>query len=35
MKKGYSREIPACIIDLDNLEESVEERKLFWEKKTE
>lgn len=32
MKKGYSRERPACLIDMDHLEETVEERKRQWEK---
>lgn len=30
MKEGYSRDIPACAMDMDNLEETVEERKLLW-----
>ena len=32
MKKGYSRDRPACLIDLDDIEETVEERKQRWEK---
>ncbi len=31
MKKDYSREQPACMVDLDNIEETVEERKQQWE----
>jgi hypothetical protein len=32
MKKNYSRVVPACVIDFDNIEETVEERKRQWEK---
>lgn len=32
MKKGYSRARPACLIDMDNIEETVEERKQKFEK---
>ena len=31
MKKDYSRDQPACVIDMDNIEETVEERKRQWE----
>ncbi|MDD2215718.1 MAG: hypothetical protein PHG06_11950 [Parabacteroides sp.] len=34
MKKGYSRERPACTIDLDDIEETVDERRLKWEKQS-
>lgn len=33
MKKEYSWVTPACIVDFDNIEETVEERKRRWEKK--
>lgn len=26
MKKDYSRDRPACLIDLDNIEETIEDR---------
>jgi hypothetical protein len=33
MKKGYSRDRPACLIDMDNIEETVEERKRQFERR--
>lgn len=30
MKREYSRTIPACAIDMDNIEETVEERAKRW-----
>ena len=32
MKKGYCRDRPACLIDIDNIEETVEERMQQLEK---
>lgn len=32
MKKGYCRDHPACLIDMDNIEETVEERFRYLEK---
>ena len=33
LKKEFSRELPACIIDMDQIEETVEDRKRQLEQK--